>query len=85
MFDDNTEKRVQAEVRVGTLRKTILDIKDLISTNRINITASKDKIQRLFNAGQEKATKIYHLEKQYRELKFKKTEIEKRLTWLTLK
>ena len=85
MFDDNTEQRVQAEIKVGTLRKIIMDLKDYVVSNKINIKASKDKVQRLFEDCQEKANKIHHLEKQYRELKGKKIEVEKRLSWLALK
>ena len=40
MFDDNTEKRVQTEVKVETLRQMIFDLKDKAASNQVSINAA---------------------------------------------
>ena len=85
MFDDNTEKRVQTEVRVETLRRIIFDLKDKLATNKIEINAAVSKTIRLREEGQERAKEIRELEKEYKTIKLKKNEVERRLKWLTMK
>ena len=85
MFDDNTEKRVQTEIRVGTLRQNIMDLKDALSRNSIDISAAGIKIQKLQQKRKEKVREVYRLEQEYKGLKEKKGEVERRLKWLTLK
>ena len=85
MFDDNTEKRVQTEVKVETLRQMIFDLKDKTTSNQITINASIAKQMRLRELGTAKAKQIRLLEKDYLKTKSRKDEVERRLKWLAIK
>ena len=80
MFDDQMEKRVKLEIRVETLSKDVLDLRDSAISHRNDIISGKAKIKALEEQGSVKIlNKIVELDTEYQKLKSQKTEIEERL------
>ena len=80
MFDEQMERRVKIEIRVETLSKDVLDLRDSVTSHRNDIVSGKAKIKALEEQGSAKIVqKIQDLEKEYQTYKSQRAEIEERL------